>query len=248
MDPANMGYANHDLYFLVFAAAMSGNFGLSRDAADELSESTHSEAFAIAPLLARSRFARWNDIIRRAPPDDEQLGTRWFWHYARGCAFAQTGNPQRAKQELTEMENVYAEIRPGRAFGMFFNDWSVLDRLASNVLHARISSAQGDDSMAIQYLLKAVDVQDQMNFDDLPDWYYPVRESLGAALLRAGLPRQAEEIFRQDLVRNPQNPRSLFGLWKVLEAEKKWQESALIRQSFERVWKGDKDELQLSQF
>ena len=60
-----------------------------------------------------------------------------------------------------------------------------------------------------------------MVYHEPPDWYYPMRESLGAAFLLAGQPAEAEKVFRDDLSRNPRSPRSLFGLWKALEAEQK---------------------------
>ena len=77
-----------------------------------------------------------------------------------------------------------------------------------------------------------------MDFDDVPDWYYPIRESLGAALLKDKQAIEAEQVFREDLSRNPRNPRSLFGLCKALEAQQKAYEAGLVRQSFEAAWKG----------
>jgi len=84
---------------------------------------------------------------------------------------------------------------------------------------------------------RAVEVQDRLNYDEPPDWYYPVRESLGGALLRAGRPAEAETVFRADLERNPRNPRSLFGLAESLRAQKKAADAAWVRAAFEGAWR-----------
>ena len=81
--------------------------------------------------------------------------------------------------------------------------------LASNSLDARIADAAGDRAAAIASWKKAVAMQDAMSYDDPPEWFYPVRESLGAALLADGQAAEAEKTFRKDLEHNPRNPRSL---------------------------------------
>ena len=114
----------------------------------------------------------------------------------------------------------------------------LLNTLAVDTLSARIAASNGDSDTAIRHWRHAVSVQDTMNFDDVPDWYYPIRESLGAALLRNKRAPEAEQVFRDDLRRNPRNPRSLFGLSKALEAQQKTSEANLMRHSFEADWKG----------
>jgi len=136
------------------------------------------------------------------------------------------------------MEQAFARLLEGRAFGTFFNDWSTLHSLAADTLAARIAAARGDAEAAIGHWRHAVSVEDRMNFDDVPDWYCPIRESLGAALLRNQQASEAEQVFRDDLRRNPRNPRSLFGLYRALEAQQKTYQAELVRRSFEAAWKG----------
>ena len=82
-----------------------------------------------------------------------------------------------------------------------------------------------------------MEMQDQLAYDEPPDWYYPVRESLGGALLRAGQADAAEKVFREDLVRNPRNGRSLYGLMMSLAAQKKTVDAEWARREFEEAWK-----------
>jgi Tfp pilus assembly protein PilF len=87
-----------------------------------------------------------------------------------------------------------------------------------------------------------------MVYHEPPDWYYPMRESLGATLLRAGQAAEAEKVFRDDLNRNPRSPRSLFGLWKALEAEQKPADADWARRSFEAAWRGGANQLRIEDF
>jgi len=109
-----------------------------------------------------------------------------------------------------------------------FNSSKDLLNLASHILDARIAMARGRKDEAVSHWQKAVEMQDALRYDEPPDWYYPVRESLGAALLAAGKPTDAEQVFRQDLERNPRNPRSLFGLMHTLKAQKKDADAAWV--------------------
>lgn len=232
------GYLHHDLSFLVAAAMMVGEFDTAYEGALRLASFSHSEASAIAPVLVLARFGRWDDVISAPSPEPTQPGACMFWRYARGCAFAAKKRSREAEEERRAMEREYRRITPGRAFGTFFNDWSALHTIAFESLGARIAAAQGDIQHAVERWRAAIATQDSMAFDDLPDWYYPVRESLGAVLLRNGQPADAEKVFREDLDRTARNPRSLFGLWKSLEAQKRYVDADWVRRSFESSWKG----------
>jgi tetratricopeptide (TPR) repeat protein len=109
--------------------------------------------------------------------------------------------------------------------------------LAQHALDARIAAARGDSKAAIDHWRAAVAVQDQLAYDEPPDWYYPTRESLGGALLRDRQFSEAEKIFREDLDRNPRNPRSLFGLSESLKGQGRTAEAEVVRTQFERAWK-----------
>jgi len=105
--------------------------------------------------------------------------------------------------------------------------------VAGEALAARIASAPGD---AISHWQQAVQMQDALVYDEPPDWYYPLRESLGAALLRAGRATAAEMAFREGVKRSPRNGRMLFGLMESLKAQKKDEEAGWVRREFEAVW------------
>src|SRR6202022_3625130 len=91
----------------------------------------------------------------------------------------------------------------------------------ADILDARIATAHADREYAIEYWKNAVQIQDGLPYGGPPEWFYPVRESPGSGLLQNGQPGEAEAIFRADLQQYPRNPRSLFGLLKSLEAQRK---------------------------
>jgi hypothetical protein len=245
--PQAMAYANHNSYYLAVAANMDGEFDKALEAARELQPHTHSEAMAAMLNFVLLRFARWDDILAAPPPDARLRGVTFFWRMARGCAYAEKGRVKEARDEQAAMEKAFTLLPRGRAFGVFFNDWSTLHTLAADTLAARIAAARGDAGVAIAAWRDAVAAQDTLNFDDAPDWYYPIRESLGAALLRNRQAADAEQVFRDDLQRNPRNPRSLFGLSKALDAQGRAYEAGLVRQAFAAAWKG-REQLRIEEF
>jgi len=107
----------------------------------------------------------------------------------------------------------------------------------NEVLAARLDSAKGNVESAIKHWRAASEAQDKLNYTEPPDWYYPVRESLGAALLAGGKAKEAEEVFREDLRRNPRNPRSLFGLKESLASQRSDNDAAWVQREFEKAWK-----------
>lgn len=128
------------------------------------------------------------------------------------------------------------------------NPSSAVFDVAAHVIDARIAAARGDDAAAINAWRTAVAAQDALEYSEPPDWYYPVRESLGAALLRHNRPAEAERVFREDLRVNPGNGRSLFGLWHALMAQKRTVEADGARAGFERAWKHADVVLRLEDF
>lgn len=99
-----------------------------------------------------------------------------------------------------------------------------------------MAGKNGDFDVAIAHLSRAVRLEDSLIYNEPPDWYYPVRHTLGAVLLEAGYPRAAEVVYWQDLRRYLDNGYSLFGLWQSLKAQDRMDEARQIEIKFRRVW------------
>jgi predicted Zn-dependent protease len=117
------------------------------------------------------------------------------------------------------------------------HSWQIY-HIANDILAARIASAKDSKADAIELLRDAVSMQDALLYDEPADWYYPVRESLGGMLLQSGDAKAAEQVFRDDLERNPRNPRSLFGLSQALTRQGRDYDATWVRQQFETAWQG----------
>ncbi len=248
-----MMYLSHNLDFLRFAAEMNGQFTVAWSSANKVADLARPavehmpmmEVALPAPMMVLLRFAKWDDVLAIPAPDTSLAATTMFWHFARASAFAGKGLPAQAEIERAAFLQIAGRMPPGPAYGVLFNDWSVQVSMATHSLDARIARSKGDAAGAIAHWRLAVEVQDKMRYSEPPEWSYPVRESLGAALLRAGNAAEAETVFREDIRRNPNNPRSLFGLWKSLDAQKKTAEVQAARQAFESAWKNADSQLRL---
>jgi tetratricopeptide (TPR) repeat protein len=196
------------------------------------------EAFMTIPVAVEVRFHRWDRILRMAQPDASQKTSTIFWHFARGMALAAKGKVAEAAAEQKIVAEAERSTPPDTIFSMPVNNKTkdVL-KIAENVLGARIASARNDSAAAISMLREAVAVQDTLKYAEPPDWFFPVRESLGAELLRSGKPAEAEKVFREDLERNPRNPRSLFGLRESLKAQNRSYDAQFVDRLLQSSWK-----------
>jgi tetratricopeptide (TPR) repeat protein len=250
-----LGYAEHNYLFLIAAAEMDGDYDAALNAAKQLEADARAmhpdvglaEKLMVNAILVPLRFAKWDDVLALPAPEKSFPGLAFFWHYARGCAFTAKGKLQQADEERDSMELIFKELPTGFSGIMPFS-WKTTHDIAVTALNGRVASARGNLSEAVENWRAEATVQDKMGFTDPPAWYYPMRESLGAVLLRAGQPDNAEQVFRDDLKQNPKNPRSLFGLWKTLEAEKKLDQAEVARRSYEAAWKGGANTLRIEDF
>ena len=159
-----------------------------------------------------------------------------MWHYARALAYVGKGDLASAERERQAFKTAAASIPRDTPFGVLNSAGPVID-VAGAIVDARLAAAMGDGASAIARLKSAVEAEDGLRYDEPPVWYYPVRESLGAALLKNGQAAEAESVFRKDLELNPGNGRSLFGLWRSLVAQNKTADAAEVKRQYDAAWK-----------
>jgi hypothetical protein len=184
-------------------------------------------------LFLLLRFARWDDVLAEPAPDSKMILTAAFRHYARALAFAGKGDRAKSLEEQRIFLAARAVLPPKASF--IFNPADKIMNIAVLVLEARLAT---DANAAIPIWRRAVDAQDALSYDEPPPWYYWIRQSLGAALLRSGHAAEAEPVFREGLHRSPRNPRLLFGLWKCLEAQGRSSDAAWVQREFAASWRG----------
>ena len=243
----SMMYYSHNLHFIAMSAAMNGNYAESRRGAELLAANVGPHVkdmpalggFMTVPMAVEVRFHKWNEILKMPQPDPAIETATVFWHFARGLALAGTRDLDSAEAERKIVAEAEEKTSPEAIFQMPINNKTKdILRIAENVLGAKISLAKNDMDATVNQLRAAVAVQDGLKYDEPQDWFYPVRESLGAVLLKTGDYAGAEEVFRADLERNPRNPRSLFGLEEALKAQDRAYDAGFVRRQFDASWKG----------
>jgi tetratricopeptide (TPR) repeat protein len=237
-------YYPHNIDFIWQSAAMQGRSAETVRAAREFASNAPAEMIKqmpdmetapVAPIVALVRFGRWDEVLAYPAPPSEWTYTSGVWRYARGVAFNGKGQADLAAGELRALEAILQTVPPERTVAFFFRAKNVL-QLAANLLAGEIAAKAGDFTTAERLLRAAVAEQDSHWFTEPPPWYFPVRQSLGAVLLQAGRPGEAEQVYREDLRRNPGNGWSLYGLAVSLRAQGKTAEAAQVDESFRKAW------------
>jgi tetratricopeptide (TPR) repeat protein len=239
-----LSYYAHNLHFLSAAYSMQGRYAESLKAAEETRRVLEPlakervpgiEAQIAAALLVPVRFRDWDKVLKTPEPDAKQQTMRNLWQFARGMACAAKGDLKQARLHRDGFREAIAAIPEDRTYGN--NVERSVMRLPLFLLDAKIAAAGGDLKQALGHLREAVVAEDELGYNEPPDWYYPPsREALGAVLLRLGMADEAEKVYRTDLKMNQRNGRSLFGLLESLRQQKKTEEAALIEPLFSAAW------------
>jgi hypothetical protein len=197
-------------------------------------------------MAVEVRFHHWNEILKMPAPDPAMKTATVFWHFGRGLALAGTGKIADAEAEYKIVSEAEAATPPDVIFQMPINNKAKdILKIAEDVLGAKLAVAKKDNAAAIALLQNAVAIQDTLKYGEPPDWFFPVRESLGAALIMNGDAVAAEKVFRADLDRNLRNPRSLWGLHQALLQQKRDYDASFVQKQFEASWKGGAQGLKL---
>jgi tetratricopeptide (TPR) repeat protein len=249
-----MMYYSHNLHFIAMCSAMDGNYEEAKKNADMLAahvgphvkDMPPLEGFMTIPMAVDVRFHRWDDILKMPQPDPAMNTTTVFWHFSRGMALAATGKVSQAEAEYKIVADAEKNTPEDVVFAMPVNNKAKdVMKIAENVLGAKIALAKKNTTQAIAMLTEAITMQDSLKYGEPPDWFFPVRESLGATLLMKGDAAGAEKVFRADLERNPRNPRSLFGLHEALSAQGQQYDAEFVERQFTASWKGGSTPLKM---
>ena len=240
-----MMYYTHNIHFIAVENAFLGNYAASLAAAKKVqeyvgphvNEMSMLDAFYALPLEIMVRFHRWSDILSVPQPEASFPISSAVWHFASALAAANTGNLDQARADLAALQSAAPEMNKIAIASTGTHNTEMISQIMAQLVEAHVARARKESGAVIDHLRNAVALQDSMDYDEPPDWIYPMREPLGAALLQANKAAEAESVFREDLKRNPNNPRSLFGLSESLKAQGKSAEAAKVRQHFEASWK-----------
>jgi tetratricopeptide (TPR) repeat protein len=251
-------YYSHNLHFLAMAHAMQGRYADAKRAALQLDGHLNTyvsdsstpdsmlamlEVFAPTTMLVEVRFRRWTELSKAPAPSPKLPITTALWRFARGMAYASSGQSDLADGELKHLSTVQQSLSPQTTYGL--SSASSILSIAEHLLRARIAVVKNDKNAAIALLRKAVELEDSLAYNEPPDWPIPARESLGSALIVNGDYAEAEKVFRDDQSKNPRSGRSLFGLLESLKRQGKNLAVPFIQRQFEAAWKNADTQLKI---
>jgi tetratricopeptide (TPR) repeat protein len=237
-------YMLHNQDMLAYAAIMRGKSKEAIEAMDAMlagvpSEWAHENAsiidgFMAMPMEVRVRFGKWDEVLAMPQPHVDFPISRAMYRACRGIAYAAKGKVEEARKEQTLFEQAAEKVGKDAAFGN--NAAADLLGVARKMLAGEISFRAGEIDKGLSELREAVALEDQLRYDEPPDWILPVRHALGAALLKCERYADAIEVYQADLARLPNNGWSLYGLAVSLEKQGQAKQAAEVRKQFVRAW------------
>ena len=238
-------YEAHNYHMLAYGALMTGQRELAMKQINAMVASLPDdfvrdlspmvEGFGAMPDEVMVRFGMWDAILAAPQPDKPYMPfTNAFHHGARAIAFAAKSDTASARAEQKLWLEGIKKIPEGAVFHN--NPMPALCTLASTMIDGEILVREGKIDDGLGKLREAVKLEDDLRYDEPPAWMIPARHSLGAALLRANKPADAEQVYRDDLAKLPNNGWSLLGLAQTLRALGKADEAATSQAQFDKVW------------
>jgi tetratricopeptide (TPR) repeat protein len=246
----SLAYYPHNIHFLAFVSTLAGRSAQALEAARTLQSKVNLDVARQVPMLQEmvpyyvltlTTFGRWDDVLAEPlPPSDIRMPLAMAY-YARGVAHAAKGRLAEARTALDTVKTIDAAT-PADAPA------KTPVSIAVHALMGEIATRSGKFDEGIGHFREALKIEDAGLYFEPPKWYYPIRESLGAALLKAGRSAEAEAVYREDLKRFPENGWSLFGLAAALRAQGKSAEAAAVDQRFSKAWSAADVRLTASRF
>ena len=250
-----LGYYPHNIHFMVWSAMFEGRSAKALEMArkvankipDHIDEKNWSayELFRSQPYYTMVRFGMWDEVLAEPKPIEKAQFMTGIWHYSRALAYLHTGKVGKCKKEWKALESIRessedSERRRG--------EYQRLLTIASQIVRAEMSAKRGRYGDALSRLEHAIRLEDSLVYSEPPSWYFPVRHVLGAVLLEAGRPVEAEVVYWADLNKNPENGYALFGLEQSLRGQERDEDAEKIAERFARAWERADTTLTSSRF
>lgn len=241
------GYYPHNVHFVLISAQMAGDGATAAAMSEKLAPLIPTELamatpgffqpIVIAPYYAYAQFGE-PEALRALPEPDARLPfVRGGWLYARGMAAALTGDAAGAAQASAAMRDIArneaaALVKAGLPAG------DILE-IGAHVLEGRLAVAAGDYEQAAAHFRAATEIEDRLPYMEPPFWYYPVRQSLGAALLLAGKPEEAVAVLHESLLKAPNNAYALHALALAEKARGNERAAKAAAKARDAAWAGE---------
>jgi tetratricopeptide (TPR) repeat protein len=254
-----LNYYPHNIHFLAWSAMFQGRPEAALEAArkivakvpPEISSNKNAwalyETFLSQPMFVMVRFGMWNAMMAEPKPDVASQFMTGIWHYGRALAYIHTDQPKQARQELRKLSEALEAMGTVEHY-IGFATAKTLMTIAEQIVLGEMAYSEGRVLEGLAHLERAVRLEDGLRYNEPPDWYFPVRHFLGAMLIDAGYPNEAEVVYAADLRKNPENGYSLFGLSQALQRQGRVKEARAFNERFSRAWADASHTLTSSRF
>jgi len=243
-----LAYYPHNYHFLTATATLEGNSELAWKAAKKLQEGTETDIMRMPgwgtlqhyytiPYYIAVKFAMWDTILSLPIPANDLVYPRAILHYARTMAFLGKNDTSHAQEEYLSLKRLAADTTLKDLTVWNINTTADLVQIAVKVSSAQLAGKKNQLDTSIALLKEAVTIEDGLNYNEPPDWFFSVRHHLGAILLKAGKYSEAEKVYRQDLLTWKKNGWALIGLYNALTLQKKSTEAQKIKADFDESWR-----------
>ncbi|MDA9554342.1 hypothetical protein N9R64_07595 [Emcibacteraceae bacterium] len=253
-----LAYYPHNLHFLAWSSMYTGRSGESIAAAwkvkDRVEAGSRSntwglnETFRSQPIFVMTRFGMWDELLKVEKPFMRAQFMTGIWHYGRALAHLHKGNMSEAEKEMASLSSLVDKMTEGQPGYSNFEDAGGLLTIALQVVEGEMASKKGDYDKAVFHLSSAARMEDSLAYNEPPSWYFPTRHILGAILLDAGRPVEAEVVYWDDLKHNPENAYSLYGMYQALTAQKKDALAEEFMNRYNKMWANSDVKLTSSRF
>lgn len=249
------GYYPHNVHFIVTAAQLGGDKATALDQSarlrsilgvDVATALPWVQVIYAAPYFAHAQFSSPAEILAQTAPDKRLPYATGMWHYSRAVAAALKNDAAGTEREISALRKLRTETDFKSMVDAGVPATDLLE-LAEEVAFGRIAYAQNRYRDAAEHFTRAAAIEDRIPYMEPSFWYYPVRQSLGAAQLAMGQPDAARQSFMAALARTPNNGWALFGL---AESQRQMKDRPALRSTMaalERAWLGkDRSALRLT--
>ena len=236
-------HSGHALDFVRYAASVQGNYNLASESAWAMANSIKDKQIMImqgqkrvaAPWQVLKTFGKWDEILKLKPKHSGTPYLDGIWSYVKGSAYLSKGNTEQATRELNKLKQIMnsPDVDKYRAGA---TPVSRVLKAAAYGLEGEIFLADSKYPEAIEAFRLAIELEDQNNYTEPPDWPHPMRLYLGSALISAQKFKEAENVYRRDLDWHKNNGWSLFGLHQSLLLQGKTDEAETIYKEFLLAW------------
>ncbi len=242
-----LSYYPHNYHFLAATATLEGNSSLAWMAAKELQNHTAKDIMHLPewgtlqhyytiPYYVAAKLSMWDTLLSLAPPPKDLVYPNAVWHYAKGMAYLGKNDVSNAQNELKIVTALAADTTLQQLTVWDINTTADLAQIASKVLAACVAARQNNYEQSITLFKQAVAIEDHLNYNEPPDWFFSVRHHLGAVLLKAGKYNEAEKVYQKDLQTWKKNGWALIGLYNSLVLQKKDKDAQTCKSAFDEAW------------